>query len=34
MVIPAVEKITGTQLGLILFTFVVSTINLTVPAKW
>ncbi|MFD0669935.1 endospore germination permease [Cohnella sp. GCM10027633] len=31
--IPAIEKISGTQLGLILFTFVVSTINLTLPGQ-
>lgn len=31
--IPAVEKISGTQLSLILFTFVVSTINLTLPGQ-
>ncbi|QHW29611.1 endospore germination permease [Paenibacillus rhizovicinus] len=33
MKIPPIEKISGTQLGLILFTFVVSTINLTVPGE-
>lgn len=31
--IPAIEKISGTQLSLILFTFVVSTINLTIPGQ-
>lgn len=31
--IPAIEKISGTQLGLILFTFVVSTVNLTLPGQ-
>ncbi|REE89008.1 spore germination protein KB [Paenibacillus taihuensis] len=31
--IPAAEKISATQLGLILFTFVISTINLTVPGQ-